>query len=166
MLAIGPGPGPRNVLVELPDGSKTVVAYRTWKYKYAPFSKKETHIAEKQFRTVHGVIQFDPKDGEAGGKPVRNIVVQQNGFGPTAVRVYATVWPSHAHISLNKGDVVTFEGPYSQNKVQTDEGPRTFHNISVSRLFKHGAVDEGARERTGTVNGGAADDVSDEDIPF
>lgn len=94
---------------------------------------------------------------------MRNIVVQQNGFGPTAVRVYATVWPSHAHIDLKQGDVVTFEGPYTPNKVTGDDGTRTFHNISVSRLYKHGAVDGGKREET--VNT-AAPDVDDEDIPF
>jgi hypothetical protein len=110
------------------------------------------------------VIQFDPKDGEAGGKAVRNIVVQQNGFGPTAVRVSATVWPSHSHIDLKQGDVVTFEGPYTQNKVSNDDGTtRTFHNISVTRLYKHGTVDAGKRDET--VNTGS-NDVDDDDIPF
>ncbi len=111
------------------------------------------------------MIQFDPKDGEAGGKPVRNIVVQQTGFGPTAVRVSATVWPSHSHVELKQGDVVTFEGPYTQNKVPSDDGStRTFHNISVTRLYKHGAVDAGKREET--VNTTSAAEVDDEDIPF
>lgn len=120
---------------------------------------------KKQFRTVHGVIQFPPKDGEAGGKAVRNIVVQQTGFGPTAVRVYATVWPSHDHIKLAQGDVVTLEGAYTQNKVSGDDGQRTFHNISVTRLYKHGSIDAGKRE--GTVNTANDDDnVVDEDIPF
>ncbi len=111
------------------------------------------------------MIQFDPKDGEAGGKAVRNITVQQNGFGPTAVRVSATVWPSHKHVKLAKGDVVTFEGPYTQNKVTNEEdgSVRTFHNISVTRLYKHGTVDEGKREDTVNTT---ADDSGDEDIPF
>jgi len=115
---------------------------------------------------VTGVIQFDPKDATANGKDVRNIVVQQSGFGPFAVKVNATVWPSHAHIGLAKGDVVTLEGAYTMNKVPQDDGSeRTYHNISVTRLKNHGAIDEGTR--TDTVNASnSTDDVNDDDIPF
>lgn len=111
-----------------------------------------------------GAIQFDPKDGEANGKAVRNIVVQQTGFGPTAVRVHATVWPSHSHIPLKQGDVVMLEGSYTANKTTNDETgeTRTFHNISVTRLKNLGAMDSG--KKTETVN--TDDDASDDDIPF
>jgi hypothetical protein len=112
------------------------------------------------------VIQFDPRDGEAGGKQVRNITVQQNGFGPYAVRVSATVWPSHSHIALAKGDVVTFEGPYTKNTTTNDDGEeRTFHNISVTRLKNHGPVDEGTRDDAPRSQPAAAE-VADDDIPF
>ena len=124
-------------------------------------------MADKQYRTVTGVIQFDPKDGDANGKPVRNITVQQAGFGPTAVRVSATVWPSHSHIELRKGTVVAIEGEYRPNKSQKEDGtPVTYHNLSVSRLAVLGQVDEGNRDSVATVNTGADDDVNDDDIPF
>ena len=35
MLYIGPGPGPKNVLVQMPDGAKVVVPYAIWKHKLA-----------------------------------------------------------------------------------------------------------------------------------
>lgn len=111
-----------------------------------------------------GVVQFDPKDGEAGGKSVRNIVVQQAGFGPTAVRVSATLWPSHAHVSVSQGDVVALEGPYTQNKSTDQQGnQRTYHNLSVTRIAVLGQVDAGAR--TETVNTDD-DDIDTDEIPF
>jgi hypothetical protein len=89
--------------------------------------------------------------------------VQQAGFGPTAVRVSATVWPSHAHVALAQGDVVTLEGSYTQNKSTNEETgeTRTYHNISVLRLKNHGPLDAGTK--TETVN---TPDAADEDIPF
>lgn len=33
MICIGPGPGPKNVLAERPDGSRIVVPYPVWKYR-------------------------------------------------------------------------------------------------------------------------------------
>lgn len=119
---------------------------------------------EKQYRTVHGIVQFEPREGEAGGKPVRNITVRQAGFGPTAVRVSATLWPSHAHVKVEEGSVVTIEGPYTQNKSTGDDGEtRTFHNLSVSRIFVHGMSDSGKKA---DVENAVADDVADDDIPF
>lgn len=110
------------------------------------------------------MIQFPPKDGEAGGKPVRNITVQQTGFGPYAVRVSATVWPSHAHIPLNQGDVVTFEGPYTKNTTHAEDGTeRTYHNISVTRLRNHGPIDGGKKDETVNTS---SEPVNDDDIPF
>jgi hypothetical protein len=116
---------------------------------------------------VIGSIQFDPKDGEANGKSVRNIVVQQTGFGPTAVKVNATVWPSHAHIPLKQGDIVHLEGKYTPNKTTNDETgeTRTYHNLSVTRMKVLGTLDAG--KKTETVNTGSDDDFgSDDDIPF
>lgn len=110
-------------------------------------------------------MAFEPREAEAAGKPVRNITVQQAGFGPYAVRVGATLWPSHAHVSVKQGDIVTLEGAYTTRKTtDTESGEeRTFHNISVTRILNHGAADQGAKE--GTVNTGG-DEAADEDIPF
>jgi len=114
---------------------------------------------------VLGAIQFDPDEAEANGKAVRNIVIQQNGFGPTAVRVNATVWPSHAHIPLKKGDVVAIEGAYKSNRTTDQNGnERTFHNVSVTRLAVLGTVDAGVQD--GQSSTASAADASDDEIPF
>lgn len=120
--------------------------------------------SEKQYRTVIGVVQFDPREGKAGGKDVRNIVVRQAGFGPTAVRVSATLWPSHEHVDVEKGDVVILDGEYTKNDTTNDEGQkRTYHNLSVNQIAVLGSVDLGSR--TGVENA-PDDDDDDDDIPF
>ena len=120
--------------------------------------------AEKQYRTVMGIVQFEPREGEAGDKPVRNITVRQTGFGPTAVRVSATLWPSHAHVEVEEGDVVVIEGAYTANKTKKQDGsPVTYHNLSVNRIAVLGKSDAGAQ--AGTVNT-EADEVDEDEVPF
>lgn len=88
--------------------------------------------------------------------------MQQTGFGPYAVRVGATVWPSHAHVALKQGDVVTLEGSYNKRTSSDEEGnERTFHNISVTRLLVHGTADSGKREETTNDSS-----VDDDDVTF
>ena len=116
-----------------------------------------------QFRTVTGIIQFPPKDGNAGVKPVRNIAVRQTGFKDQGVRVSATLWPSHAHVAVEEGDVVMLDGKYSQNKTTGEDGTtRVFHNLSVTRIAVLGKSDAGTKAET--VN--SQDDAADDDIPF
>lgn len=119
----------------------------------------------KEYRTVLGIVQFPPRDGEAGGKTVRNIVVRQNGFGPTAVLVSATIWPSHEGVQVGEGDVVILEGPYTQNKgTKQDGSPVTYHNLSVSKILVLGTTDAG--DKPAVDNAPAADTADDDDIPF
>lgn len=89
--------------------------------------------------------------------------MQSAGFGPTAVRVGATLWPSHGHVNVKKGDVVTMEGSYNQRSTTDEDGnERKFHNLSVTRIYVHGAADEGKKNET--VN--TEPEASDDDIPF
>lgn len=121
-------------------------------------------MAEKQYRTVLGIVQFDPRDGEAAGKPVRNIVVRATGFKDQSVKVYATIWPSHRAVDVQRGDVVLMEGTYSQGKGQSKDGdPITYHNLSVTRLAVLGAASDGERVEVENETG---DDTGDDDIPF
>jgi single-stranded DNA-binding protein len=117
------------------------------------------------FRAITGAIQFEPKEGEAGGKPVRNIVVRQTGFKDQNIKISATVWPSHAHVELAEGMVVFLEGKFSQNKGQDKDGnPRTYNNLSVTRLAVLGTVDGG--KKVETVNTEDDPQADDDDIPF
>ena len=79
------------------------------------------------------------------------------------MRVGATVWPSHAHVALKQGDVVTLEGAYNKRNTTDNETgeERTFHNISVTRILVHGTADSGKREET--TNDSSADD---DDVTF
>jgi len=121
-------------------------------------------MSEKVYRTVMGIVQFDPKEGEAAGKPVRNIVIRQVGFKEQSVNVYVTVWPSHADVEIAKNDVLIVEGTFNQGKGQAQDGsPRVYNNISATRIAKLGSATEGKRPE---VEGSADDDVEDADIPF
>lgn len=117
----------------------------------------------KQYRTVIGVVQFDPQEREAGGKQVRNVAVGQVGFGQQAVRVSATLWPSHADFTVAKGDVILLEGTYTQGKGDKEGQSVTYHNLSVMRAFNFGKVNEGVRIETTTDD---SDPVDEDDIPF
>lgn len=128
-------------------------------------NRRRTLIADKVYRVIHGIVQFEPKEGEAGGKAVRNIAVRQAGFKEQAIRVSATLWPSHAHVEVAEGDVVTLEGSYTQNKGEKDGAVVTYHNISVSRILVLGNADAGVK--TDTVNTSTtAAEPDDDDIPF
>lgn len=122
-------------------------------------------MADKQYRVVNGIVQFPPRDGDAGGKPVRNVTIRQTGFGHSAISVSATLWPSHAHVEVNEGDVVTVEGTYTQNKTQKQDGtPVTYHNLSVIKIKNFGPADTGAD--TPVENAVPAADEDDDEIPY
>jgi len=117
------------------------------------------------YRTIVGIVQFPPREGEAAGKTVRNIRVNSAGFGQFAVPVSATLWPSHAAFEVEENDIVVLEGKYTKSSGK-DKGdnPITYHNISVARIGKIGEADPG--ERPDVDDNDAGDDAGDEDIPF
>lgn len=111
----------------------------------------------KQYRAITGFIQFDPKDGTAGGKSVRNIAIRQTGIlDKEAGRVSCTLWPNHAHVKVDRGDLVAVEGEYRLNN--------GFHNLSVKRIVVLGKADEGTGPET--TNAAGAEPEADDDIPF
>lgn len=122
-------------------------------------------MSEKVYRTCIGIVQFDPKEGEAAGKPIRNIVIRQVGFKEQSVNVYVTVWPSHADVEIARNDVLIVEGSFSQGKGEDKNtgAARVYNNISATRIAKLGSASEGKRIE---VEGSSDDDVADEDIPF
>jgi hypothetical protein len=102
--------------------------------------------SNKQYRTVIGFVQFDPREGNAAGKDVRNIAVRATGFKEQAIRVSATLWPSHADVAVEKDDLVAIEGSYTQTKGEKDDGtPVTYHNMSVSRIAVLGKGNSGVK---------------------
>jgi hypothetical protein len=116
-----------------------------------------------EYRGVIGIVQFPPRDGEANGKPVRNIRVNSFGFGPYAVPVDATLWPSHEDVEVAENDLVALEGKYNKTNKTVNGEPRTYHNISVTRFKNLGQVESGTKP---DVDENATDAEPDDDIPF
>jgi hypothetical protein len=110
------------------------------------------------------MIQFDPREGNAGGKDVRNITIRTTGMKEQSIKVGATLWPSHAHIPVAKGDLVWMEGKFSQTQGENNGAPVTYNNLSVSAIKNFGQADSGRREED-TASSAAAD-IPDDDIPF
>lgn len=117
------------------------------------------------YRTVIGIVQFAPRDGEAAGKPVRNILVNSAGFGPYAVRVSATLWPSHAAFDVAENDIVVMEGKYTTSDSVKDGNKVTYHNLSVARIGKIGEADPGKQPDV-DENAVEGDAGGDDEIPF
>lgn len=118
-----------------------------------------------EYRGVAGFIQFEPNDREAAGKQVRDITIRPvsvlGAKGLTDGKVRATVWPDFADVTLLKGDAVFVEGRYTKNTVDGDNGPVTYHNISVTSLARLEGV---SSSKPDVVN--AQDDSGAEDEPF
>lgn len=126
-------------------------------------------MAEKKkvYKTFFGVVQFPPREGEAGGKAVRNIAIRTTGVKEQSMRVSATLWPSHAHVDVQEGDAVVIEGAFTVNKGEKEGEPVTYFNVSVSGILNLGALDFGDEsERTTTRTAAPAEEVSDDDIPY
>jgi len=120
-------------------------------------------LASNDYRTVHGIVQFPPREGEANGKDVTNITVRQNGFGDQNILVSATIWPE-LEVTVAEGDVVTMDGKYRANKTTKDGAPVTYHNLSVTRLLNHGQSVEA--KKPDVENESPVEDAGDDDIPF
>lgn len=109
-----------------------------------------------EYRTITGFVQFPPREGEAAGKPVRNITVN----GVDRLRYSATLWPSHEGFAVEENDLVVLEGKYTTSP--KDDGGK-YHNLSVIRAKNLGAGDVGVRPDTDNND---VDEEPDEDIPF
>lgn len=97
------------------------------------------------YRTIFGTVSFDPREGNAAGKPIRNISIQQAGTKDQAIQWSATLWPDHAHVEVNKGDVVVVNGKANQTSGVDKEGnPRVYFNLSVSGIAVLGQLDTGS----------------------
>ena len=90
-------------------------------------------MSDKEYRSAAGFIQFDPRSREAGGKPVRDILIRAVGDHK---QYSVTVWPSHANVDLKKGDFVVVDGEYNARLTQNKTGESvTYHNLSATYLI-------------------------------
>ena len=112
------------------------------------------------YRSFIGFVKFEPREGEAGGKPIRSFVIREVGVKDQAIDVRATLWPSHDHVELDQGTLVAVEGKFSVNKTEKDGEKVVYHNLSVSNIVVLGEGDRGTRAES------TDDDVDDDDEAY
>lgn len=95
--------------------------------------QRRNTLSENEYKTVAGIIQFEPETREVNGKAVKQFTVR-NIAGNVNVRV--TIWPELAAPALEKGDGVMVDGKYTTTSSQ--DGSREFHNISATTIVKLG----------------------------
>lgn len=115
------------------------------------------------YRSFLGFVKFDPRDGDAGGKPIRSFTFRALGVKEQALDIRATLWPSHEHIDIEQGSLVAVEGKFTVNKTKKDGEPVTYHNLSVSQIVVLGEGDRGVREETVNTD---SDDADDDDEAY
>lgn len=128
LLVIGPGPGPKNVLALLNDGSKVVIPYAIWKHKLS----KEKQLAEfKEFKGAGGFVQFPVEERDVNGQTVRDVTIRALGSEGPYIRI--TVWPEFSHVDIEQGDLVFLDGPFEAREGQSKDGEkRVYLNMSTS----------------------------------
>lgn len=125
-------------------------------------------MAEKKkvYRTFFGVVQFDPREATAGGKDIRNITIRTTGVKEQSMRVSCTLWPSHEHVEVAKGDAVVVEGSFDVNKGEKDGAEVTYFNLSVAGILNLGPLDFGEGYETTTRSSSKQDEPAEDSIPY
>jgi len=113
-----------------------------------------------EYITVAGIVQFDPRNRQAGDKQVRDIVIRAIGSNKN---FSITLWPEKANIPISKGDFVVADGKHSQSVGQNKAGEQvTYHNLSATTVIR--IAGEGAAPMA-AAPAAAATSTSD-DFPF
>lgn len=132
VLALGVGPGPRNILVEHDDGSRVVYIYR----------KGKKYLAEKEYVTVAGFVQFDPKERDLDdGRQVRDVVIRAIG---SQEQIRITLWDQFEEVEIDKGDFIVADGSVTTREVDGT----VYYNVSASRIYLGSPVEAKERETT------------------
>jgi hypothetical protein len=109
-------------------------------------------------------VQFPPREGNAAGKEVRNITIRATGGGDQSIKVGVTLWPSHAHVAVEEGDLIYVEGKFTRTTGEKKGEVVKYNNLSLSDIFVHGACDSGRNESEAASSAQATE--TDDDIPF
>jgi hypothetical protein len=116
-------------------------------------------VADSDFKTIVGSVEFDPETRTVQGKEVLDISLRST----TGKKVRATLWPNlKAYFDkVEKGQLLGLKGKGTTNTVDGDNGPVTYNNLSVSDIVIIGAFDAGEKPERDN-----ASTVADDDIPF
>lgn len=134
VFAFGTGPGPKNVGVRFPDGSKVVYTYREYKKL----------MSETVYASVEGFIQFEPQVRDANGQKVTDVTVKTQGSDGKLVRI--TIWPE-LETDVELGDWLAAEGKLTLGRYEGKNGPTQSIQVSASKL----AVVKGVKKQVRAV---------------
>jgi len=113
-----------------------------------------------EYITVAGIVQFDPRNRQAGDKQVRDIVIRAIGSNKN---FSITLWPEKANIPISKGDFIVADGKHSQSVGQNKAGEQvTYHNLSATTVIRIAGEDAAPMAAAPAA---AATSASD-DFPF
>ena len=116
-----------------------------------------------EYVTIAGIVQFDPRTRQAGGKEVRDVVIRAIGSNKN---FSVTIWPEKANIPVSKGDFLVCDGKYSSSVGQNKEGKEvTYHNLSATTIVRvAGYADSSPSTPKATTP--TAEAVTGDDFPF
>jgi hypothetical protein len=114
-----------------------------------------------EYVTVAGIVQFDPRTRQAGGKEVRDVVIRAIGSNKN---FSVTIWPEKSGIPVNKGDFLVCDGKYSQSVGQNKDGEQvTYHNLSATTIVR---VAGDTTTTAAPAKQAAATEAVGDDFPF
>jgi hypothetical protein len=87
-----------------------------------------------EYVTIAGIVQFDPRQRQAGDKQVRDVVIRAIGSNKN---FSVTLWPEKANIPISKGDFLVCDGKHSQSVGQNKDGEQvTYNNLSATTVIR------------------------------
>jgi hypothetical protein len=84
-------------------------------------------VAEVQYRTVLGFVQFDVNEREYNGKKIQDALIQ-NVSGNIDIRV--SIWPE-AGVTAKRGDLIIANGKYTEREANG----RTYRNLDARNIL-------------------------------
>ena len=113
-----------------------------------------------EYVTIAGIVQFDPRQRQAGDKQVRDVVIRAIGSNKN---FSVTLWPEKANIPISKGDFLVCDGKHSQSVGQNKDGEQvTYNNLSATTVIR--IAGEGAAPTAAPVASAPA--ATGDDFPF
>lgn len=113
-----------------------------------------------EYITVAGIVQFPPRERQAGGKAVRDVAIRSIANNKM---INITLWPEKASVSVNKGDFVVADGKYTQSMGQNKNGEQqTYHNLSAITFHNLASMGDVGTTKTDPKESASSGD----DFPF
>ena len=89
-------------------------------------------MADSQYASQSGFVQFDVTEREANGQTVRDATIRTPGTEGVLIRI--TLWPDFDEANVQKGDFIAVDGKVEVREV---EG-KTYINMNANKLHWKG----------------------------